>query len=111
MRVHGLDVAVDRRDVIVRDRDVIAATARWTGTSLELRTGSLSDEVRRAIESAIVADEQQAIATSEATSHDDDGVDLTLIDWMLSLSPAERLRVLMRHASELSAFVRDDLRE
>jgi hypothetical protein len=30
---------------------------------------------------------------------DDDGVDVTLIRWMLSLTPAERLRVLERHVN------------
>ena len=33
------------------------------------------------------------IATEEQT-HSEDGVDLTLIRWMLSLTPAERLDVL-----------------
>jgi len=30
-------------------------------------------------------------------THSEDGVDLTLIRWMLSLTPAERLQVLQRH--------------
>ncbi len=30
-------------------------------------------------------------------SHSEDGVDLTLIRWMLSLTPAERLQVLQGH--------------
>jgi hypothetical protein len=30
----------------------------------------------------------------DATSYSDDGVDLTMIRWMLSLTPAERLEVL-----------------
>ena len=30
----------------------------------------------------------------ESRDYSDDGVDLTLIRWMLSLSPSERLRVL-----------------
>jgi hypothetical protein len=31
----------------------------------------------------------------------EDGVDLTLIRWMLSLSPAERLQVLQRHVNAI----------
>ena len=31
-------------------------------------------------------------------THSEDGVDLTLIRWMLSLTPGERLQVLQRHA-------------
>lgn len=30
-------------------------------------------------------------------SHSEDGVDLTLIRWMLSLTPIERLKVLQQH--------------
>jgi len=30
-------------------------------------------------------------------TYSEDGVDLTLIRWMLSLTPAERLQVLQRH--------------
>jgi hypothetical protein len=30
-------------------------------------------------------------------THSEDGVDLTLIRWMLSLTPAERLQVLQQH--------------
>lgn len=33
---------------------------------------------------------------SPPTDYSDDGVDLTLIRWMLSLSPAERLQFLQR---------------
>jgi hypothetical protein len=32
-------------------------------------------------------------------SYSDDGVDLTLIRWMLSLSPLERLRTAQRYAN------------
>jgi hypothetical protein len=31
------------------------------------------------------------------TEYSEDGVDLTMIRWMLSLTPAERLIVLQRH--------------
>jgi len=33
-----------------------------------------------------------------------DGVDLTLIRWMLSLTPAERLDVLHRHVNAIAAI-------
>jgi hypothetical protein len=35
-------------------------------------------------------------------STDDDGVDETLIHWMLSLTPAERLRALQRHVNAVN---------
>ena len=37
---------------------------------------------------------QNAKDQVDGRTHDDAGVDLTLIRWMLSLSPAERLQVL-----------------
>ena len=38
---------------------------------------------------------------SSGPDDDDDGVDATLIRWMLSLTPAERLRVLERHVNAI----------
>ena len=38
--------------------------------------------------------------TAEPT-HSEDGVDLTLIRWMLSLTPAERLRVLQNNVRSI----------
>lgn len=35
------------------------------------------------------------------TDYSEDGVDLTLIRWMLSLTPAERLRVLQHHVNSI----------
>jgi hypothetical protein len=35
------------------------------------------------------------------TEYSDDGIDLTLIRWMLSLTPAERLDVLQRHVNAI----------
>jgi hypothetical protein len=41
-------------------------------------------------------DQQDAVADNRPT-HSEDGVDLTLIRWMLSLTPMERLQVLQQH--------------
>jgi len=40
------------------------------------------------------------------TDHSEDGVDLTLIRWMLSLTPAERLQVLQRQVNAILAIRR-----
>jgi hypothetical protein len=40
-----------------------------------------------------------------ANSFDSAGVDLTQIDWMLSLTPRERLRVLYEAATSLSRLM------
>jgi len=38
------------------------------------------------------------------TDYSEDGVDLTLIRWMLSLTPAERLDVLQGHVDDVTAI-------
>jgi len=40
------------------------------------------------------------------TDYSDDGVDLTLIRWMLSLTPAERLQFLQKHVNGILAMRR-----
>ena len=43
---------------------------------------------------------KQALVSRELT-HSADGVDLTLIRWLLSLTPAERLDVLQNHVRSI----------
>lgn len=46
---------------------------------------------------------EKAPATqSEQITYSDDGVDLTLIRWMLSLTPSERLQVLQQNVQSLA---------
>ena len=45
-----------------------------------------------------LTEEENAVTESMQQTHSDDGVDLTLIRWMLSLSPIERLRTAQRYA-------------
>ena len=40
------------------------------------------------------------------TDYSEDGVDLTLIRWMLSLTPAERLQFLQNHVNAILAIQR-----
>ena len=41
--------------------------------------------------------EHEAPLIEEQPTHSEDGVDLTLIRWMLSLTPAERLQTLQQN--------------
>jgi hypothetical protein len=43
----------------------------------------------------------QPLPATGPPTHSDDGVDLTLIRWMLSLTPAERLQVLEDHVESI----------
>ena len=40
-------------------------------------------------------------APADQPTHSEDGVDLTLIHWMLSLTPAERLQVLQQNVRSI----------
>ena len=40
-------------------------------------------------------------APAPLPTHSPEGVDLTLIRWMLSLTPAERLQVLQQHVQSI----------
>jgi hypothetical protein len=40
---------------------------------------------------------QDDASVSDRPSHSEDGIDLTLIRWMLSLTPRQRLEVLQQH--------------
>jgi hypothetical protein len=42
-----------------------------------------------------------AVPAADLPTHSADGVDLTLIRWMLSLTPAQRLQVLEDHVESL----------
>jgi hypothetical protein len=48
---------------------------------------------------------EKEIDRLNAKSFDSAGVDLTQIDWMLSLTPRERLRVLYETATSLSRLM------
>lgn len=46
--------------------------------------------------SAQMPEKDDALDGQSLPTHSDDGVDLTLIRWMLSMTPAERLQTLQR---------------
>jgi hypothetical protein len=48
------------------------------------------------------SDTPQDASDSERPSHGEDGVDLTLIRWMLSRTPLQRLQVLQQHIQALA---------
>ena len=41
------------------------------------------------------------MAATEESEYGEDGVDVTLIRWMLSLTPAERLQVLQKQVNRI----------
>jgi hypothetical protein len=75
---------------------------------LRERVGPLDTQSWDDLAAQLRRDEAEALAAAAASSHDEAGVDLTLIDWMLGLTPLERLEFLRRQAAGLAPFVKDD---
>lgn len=116
MTLGELTVLVHGRRVEVRWERELVATALWDGARLRERVGTLAaaglpqDHKRLWDEMAvaIAKDEREALAQSASCAYDGQGVDLTLIDWMLGMPPTDRLHLLERHAAGLAPFVLDD---
>jgi hypothetical protein len=53
-------------------------------------------------ESQPCCSEEVPATQSGQIAYSDDGIDLTLIRWMLSLTPSERLQVLQRNVQSLA---------
>ena len=51
--------------------------------------------------------QDEAILAEQAGAYDSSGVDLTLVDWMLSLSPRERLEALFVHGESIARLLDD----
>ena len=50
----------------------------------------------------IMRTQKKKTPVQNSRSHSEDGIDLTLIRWMLSLTPAQRLQVLQQNVSSLT---------
>ena len=53
---------------------------------------------------SVISENRGADDQPPPTDYSDDGVDLTLIRWMLSPTPAERLQYLQNHVNEILAI-------
>jgi hypothetical protein len=68
------------------------------------RTGFQFDGADGRMDGVSVEPTPQSRPDATAPAVAPDGVDLTLIRWMLSLTPAERLRVLQGHQDAIEAL-------
>jgi hypothetical protein len=71
---------------------------RWWKTLPEVRVSGVKYERDHAMAPA------PQPQSDYGPDYSEDGVDLTLIRWMLSLTPAERLQVLERHVNAILAI-------
>ncbi len=54
------------------------------------------------------AESEEMAGSGDLPTHSEDGVDLTLIRWMLSLTPAERLSVLQQNVRAILKLRHDN---
>jgi len=54
------------------------------------------------VQSESCSSEKALAIQNEQLTYSDDGVDLTLIRWMLSLTPSERLQILQQNVQSLA---------
>jgi len=54
------------------------------------------------VQSESCSSEKAPAIQNEQLTYSDDGVDLTLIRWMLSLTPSERLQILQQNVQSLA---------
>lgn len=78
---------------------MLVATGRWTGNTIEGCPAWLTalEGVLANLEVGLIEEERASLALVEASTrnaYNEEGVDVSLIDWMLGLSPLERLAVL-----------------
>lgn len=112
MLVGDLTILWRGESVEVSREGAIVATGRWRDGVLGERSGSLDETgddsaLWQAIESAIRQDEDAIIASATAKAFDARGVDVTQIDWMLSLTPLERLAALETHTRSIVRLLGD----
>ena len=82
----------------------LTRTALCERNALEPRPNEVPEVLFwRSMESAKIVNDQV-----DGRTHDEAGVDLTLIRWMLSLSPAERLQVLQDNLYSILRLRGDD---
>jgi len=88
---------------------VLVGTGRFIGPRIGDYDGELlgpTAEAHEAMLSALaarlLAQGKEELAAMQKEAYDDDGVDVSLIRWMLGLTPRERLRALDDHGRSLA---------
>ena len=74
------------------------ASARWVQLNEPIQCYWLGHMERG---NSPIAKKEKRRSPGKEETHSQDGVDLTLIRWMLSLTPAERLQVLQQSVQSL----------
>lgn len=96
----GVEIRVDGHPV---------GRARWTGwrlvdrpTRLGVDPGADEQSIYAALEADLSSRGEAEVAALSLAAYDREGVDRSLIRWMLGLSPLERLRTMDEHNRSLA---------
>jgi len=94
--------------ISIREDGRVVASGRWSGGHIVDRSGtighgSLSDW--ETLEGELREESEAQIRRAADLAYDERGVDVTQIDWMLSLSPLERLHVLDAQRRSIARLV------
>jgi hypothetical protein len=103
---------IDLDRVHISRNGALVGTGRWTGRRIEDRPSGLAPEtpsqeekIFAALEAGLLEEAERELAEMQAQAYDEDGVDRSLIRWMLGLTPRERLRVLEDHSRSLMSIL------
>lgn len=91
---------------------ILVGTGRFIGPHIGDYEGQPLGETQQAHEAALsalaqrlLAQGKEELAAMQREAYDGDGVDVSLIRWMLSLTPRERLRALDDHSRSLARLL------
>lgn len=101
MALQPYRVTVDRHQVLVFRDELLVGKGRWTGRAIEDLSPPLMPDapgeeaaLLASLGQALAEEEAAALASLNAGACNAEGVDLTLIDWILRMTPRERFDVL-----------------
>ena len=101
MRLGEYTAAIDFDRVSILRHGILVGHGRWTGRRILDRPSGLKPEapeeeeaIFSALEAGLVEEAAAELAEMQSSAYDEQGIDLTMIRWMLSLTPRERLRAL-----------------
>jgi len=116
MRVRDLTLEWRGDRIQVARAGTVIASARWWEGDLSEKAGALTSSgddaaLWEAIRSALRREEDEIVSAAEGRACDARGVDIGQVDWMLSLTPRERLSALETHLRGLVPLLPDAPRD
>ena len=116
MSTDSLHATIEGDLVRVHRDGSLAGAGRFVDGRIERYDGAPLGETPGAHEAALASlaarlleQAREELAAMQRDAYDEDGVDVSLIRWMLSLTPRERLRAVDDHSRSLARMLSDEL--